>query len=75
MSPAKKKRAMPRVLDSTEVLKQLDAVGDKLAARGLTREDRLGLLRRQAQLGDLRDAIAERSRRAAYPPTNGGNAR
>jgi hypothetical protein len=28
-------------------------------------EKRLALLRRQAQLGDLRDALAERARRAA----------
>jgi len=56
---------MPRVLDKTDVLKEFAAVGDKLATRGLTGEKRLALLRRQAQLGDLRDALAQRARRAA----------
>jgi hypothetical protein len=55
---------MRRVLDQTEVLKEFAAVGDKLAAGGLTGEKRLALLRRQAQLGDLRDALAQRTRRA-----------
>jgi len=56
---------MPRVLDKTDVLKEFAAVGDELATRGLTGEKRLALLRRQAQLGDLRDALAQRARRAA----------
>ena len=56
---------MQRVLDKAEVLKELAAVGDKLADGEVTGEKRLVLLRRQAQLGDLRDALAERARRAA----------
>ena len=43
----------------TAVLKELAGVGDKLAARTLTQPQRLALLRRQAELGDLRDALAE----------------
>jgi hypothetical protein len=46
------------------VLKQLAGVSEKLDARDLTREKRLTLLRRQAQLCDLRDAHVERLRRA-----------
>ncbi len=57
---------MRPALDKTKVLKELERVGDKLAAPGLTGEKRLDLLRRQAQLGDLRDALAERARRASY---------
>ena len=49
----------------TAVLKELAGVGDKLAARSLTKSQRLVLLRRQAELGDLRDALAERERRDA----------
>ena len=45
------------------VLKELAVASDKLAATGLTKERRLALLRRQAELGDLRDALAERDRR------------
>jgi hypothetical protein len=54
---------MVRSLTRNAVLKELAVVGDKLAARALTRERRLVLLRRQAELGDLRDALAERARR------------
>jgi cell division protein FtsB len=56
---------MARPLNQSAVIKELDRVGDKLAARGLAPEKRMALLRRQAQLGDLRDAIAQRARRAA----------
>ena len=45
------------------VLKELAGVGDKLAAKSLTTPQRLALLRRQAELGDLRDALADRARR------------
>jgi hypothetical protein len=55
---------MQRPLDQSKVLKELAGVADKLADNALTREKRLALLRRQARLGDLRDAIAERARRA-----------
>lgn len=56
---------MPRALDKAAVLKELESVAGKLAAPGLTSDKRLALLRRQAQLGDLRDALADRSRRTA----------
>ena len=54
---------MDHSLARQAVLKELAGVGDKLAARGLTMAQRLVLLRRQAELGDLRDALAERARR------------
>ena len=47
------------------VLKELAGVGDKLAAKKLTQQQRLALLRRQAELGDMRDALADRARRSA----------
>ncbi|WP_354700950.1 hypothetical protein DSM112329_01243 [Paraconexibacter sp. AEG42_29] len=56
---------MQRVLDKSAVLKELESVATKLAAPGLTSKARLPLLRRQAQLGDLRDAIAARARSGA----------
>jgi hypothetical protein len=52
-------------LTRNAVLKELAGVGDKLAAKKLTQQQRLALLRRQAELGDLRDALAERARRAS----------
>ena len=52
-------------LTRNAVIKELAGVGDKLAAKKLTQQQRLALLRRQAELGDLRDALAERARRAA----------
>lgn len=52
-------------LTRTAVLKELAGVGDKLAAKKLTQQQRLALLRRQAELGDLRDALADRARRAS----------
>jgi hypothetical protein len=54
---------MERVLDQTMLGKQIEVVAAKLADRGLTMEKRLVLLRRQAELGDLRDALAKRARR------------
>jgi hypothetical protein len=55
---------MRRTLDRSDLLKEMENVADKLATPGLVGEPRLALLRRQAQLGDLRDALAERARRA-----------
>ena len=49
-------------LTRNAVLKELAGVGDKLAVKALTQPQRLALLRRQAELGDLRDALAERAR-------------
>jgi hypothetical protein len=56
---------MPRALTASVVLKELQRVADKLAAGEITGEQRLALLRRQAELGDLRDAMADRARRRA----------
>jgi hypothetical protein len=50
-------------LTRAAVLKELAAASDKLAAPALSKDKRLALLRRQAELGDLRDALAERERR------------
>ena len=55
---------MANVLTQSKVLEQLDRVAARLA-EPVTPEERLELLRRQADLGDLRDALAERERRRA----------
>jgi hypothetical protein len=47
----------------TKLITELEGVADQLQNGGLTGEKRLALLRRQAQLGDLRDAILLRRRR------------
>ena len=59
------REGMRRTLDQSAVLKQMDTVKEKLDVPALKPPQRLALLRRQAQLGDLRDAIALRDRRAA----------
>lgn len=51
----------PRPLTEAAVLKQLKSVGEKIAGKA-TGAKRLELLRRQAELGDQRDAAARRSR-------------
>ena len=53
----------PRPLTEAAVLKQLKTVGEKLAGKASGKE-RLALLRRQAELGDKRDAAEEKARRA-----------
>jgi hypothetical protein len=53
----------PRPLTEAAVLKQLKAVGEKLAGT-VSGEKRLALLRRQAELGDQRDDAAEKARKA-----------
>jgi hypothetical protein len=53
---------MARVLTEALVLKELENVADRLLAPGVTTAQRLALLRRQAELGDLRDALAARAR-------------
>jgi hypothetical protein len=64
---------MRRQLTRADLDKEMASVADKLEAPSATGEKRLDLLRRQAQLGDLRDALAQRERRDAQPPrsTNG----
>jgi hypothetical protein len=54
----------PRPLTEAAVLKQLKTVGEKIAGKA-TGKKRLELLRRQAELGDQRDAAADKKRRAA----------
>lgn len=51
------------------VLKQLKTIGEKLAGKASGKQ-RLALLRRQAELGDQRDASADeaRQRKAAEGP-------
>jgi hypothetical protein len=48
-----------------QAIRELDAVNTKLASQRVTGPARLALLRRQAELGDLRDAAREAGRRAA----------
>jgi hypothetical protein len=52
-----------RPLTDAAVLKQLKTVGDKISGR-VSGQERLALLRRQAQLGDQRDAAADKARKA-----------
>jgi hypothetical protein len=56
---------MQRIFDRAAVMQEMAAVTAKLDSSGISREERLALLRRQAQLGDLRDAVAQRERRSA----------
>jgi hypothetical protein len=50
-----------------QILAKMETVARQLDAPNLSRPQRMALLRRQAELGDLRDALAERARRAASP--------
>jgi hypothetical protein len=59
---------MRRTLTQSAVMKELESVAEQLAAVKTSRLKRLELLRRQAQLGDLRDAVAERARRQQQQP-------
>ena len=54
---------MQRTLDQTALRNEIGAVGKQLADPGLSNKGRLVLLRRQAELGDLRDALAKQARR------------
>ena len=52
----------PKPLTDAAVLKQLKTVGEKIAGKA-TGQKRLELLRRQAELGDRRDAAADEARK------------
>lgn len=56
---------MQKSLSQTQLVKELAGVSEKLDSPRLTGEKRMALLRRQAQLGDLRDMLEERARRAS----------
>ena len=62
-----------RAPTEASVLKQLKTVGDKLAGKA-TGEKRLELLRRQAELGDHRDA-ADQARRSQAAEEQGTSRR
>lgn len=47
-----------------QILQQMEKVSAQLESPKLSATQRMALLRRQAELGDLRDAFAERARRA-----------
>jgi hypothetical protein len=49
----------------TSISVALDDVGQRLDAPDLQRNQRMALLQRQAELGDLRDELALRDRRRA----------
>lgn len=55
---------MPRVpaLSGTALQEELQRVAEALAGNDVKGPERLALLRRQATLGDLRDALAQRER-------------
>ncbi|MDQ3741268.1 MAG: hypothetical protein M3389_10040 [Actinomycetota bacterium] len=63
-----------RPLTEAAVLKQLKTVGEKLAGKASGKQ-RLALLRRQAELGDQRDAAADETRRREAAEGPGGSAR
>jgi hypothetical protein len=48
-----------------QIRRQMETVATKLESPKLSSEQRMALLRRQAELGDLRDALADRARRNA----------
>jgi hypothetical protein len=50
---------------SSQIRDQLEAVAAQLASPTVTGPKRMALLRRQAELGDLRDALLDRARRRA----------
>lgn len=54
---------MPRPLTDAAALKQLKALSEKLANKAAGKQ-RLAMLRRQAELGDQRDAAEKQARRA-----------
>jgi hypothetical protein len=56
---------MRTTLDRIKVLKALEDVNSRLTSPKLTPAKRFDLLRRQAELGDQRDELAQRARRAA----------
>jgi hypothetical protein len=64
MARASRSTTPAPALDQAALRKELDGVADQLADRSITGPKRLVVLRRQAQLGDLRDALAQRARRA-----------
>jgi hypothetical protein len=49
-----------------QILRQMETVAARLESPKLNGPQRMALLRRQAELGDLRDALADRARRAAF---------
>jgi hypothetical protein len=51
----------------TQIIRRMEAVALRLDSPKLTGPQRMALLRHQAELGDLRDALAERARRASLP--------
>jgi hypothetical protein len=57
---------MRPVRDQSKVLKELAGVAERLASPKLSTEKRLALLRKQAELGDVRDEALHKARRAAH---------
>jgi hypothetical protein len=49
-----------------QILRQLETVAKRLESPKITGQERMALLRRQAELGDQRDVMAERARRDAF---------
>ena len=58
------RRAM-QAISIKQTIRELDAVNKKLDMQRVTGTARLALLRRQAELGDLREAARDARRRAA----------
>jgi len=51
-----------------KIIKELDAINAKLEKPDLSAAKRMELLRRQATLGDSRDAVLQAKRRDSAPP-------
>jgi len=62
---------MTRLLTTPALQKQMRAVADKLGDQKVTGKRRLELLRKQAELGDERDAAVDKARRAANDAASG----
>jgi hypothetical protein len=55
---------MPSTATRTQILQQMATVAERLDSPKTNGTQRMALLRRQAELGDMRDAMVERARRA-----------
>jgi hypothetical protein len=56
---------MPSTATRSQILQQMATVAERLDSPKTNGAQRMALLRRQAELGDLRDALLDRARRRA----------
>jgi hypothetical protein len=66
LGPNRHQKDVPmQAISINQTIRELDAVNKKLDMQRVTGTARLALLRRQAELGDLREAARDAGRRAA----------